>query len=163
MKLIVWVTREIAKMPSQHAVDHPQLPLNQRHLHPIVIQQDRQAAKISRIIPGIRRSRGKRLSKSTSVFFVTPVQNNSILGFFHEMEDTLLLTNTERPVTRGERQIPDTVLTRRFQTGPSARNSFDPKEGRFSINCGADQQKTTDLGTSLWQFSLHQQHLPVGR
>ena len=33
----------------------------------------------------------------------------------------------------------------RFQTGPSAGNSFDPKEGRFSNNYGADQQR--------WQIS----------
>ena len=52
-------------------------------------------------------------------------------------EDTPLLTSTEvcgRP-------IPDTVLNPRFQTGPSAGNSFDPKEGRFSKNYGADQQR----------------------
>ena len=29
----------------------------------------------------------------------------------------------------------------RCQSGPSARNSFDPKKGRFSKNCGADQQR----------------------
>ena len=43
-------------------------------------------------------------------------------------EDTPVLTSTERPVTCGERQIPDTVLTPRFQPEPSAGNSFDPKE-----------------------------------
>ena len=46
-------------------------------------------------------------------------------------EDTPVLTSTERPVTCGERQIPDTVLNPRFQTGPSAGNSSDPEEGRF--------------------------------
>ena len=56
-------------------------------------------------------------------------------------EDTLVLTSTGQPVTCGERQIPDTVLTPRFQPGPSAGNSFDPKEGRFLKNYGADQQR----------------------
>ena len=46
-------------------------------------------------------------------------------------EDTPVLTSTERPVTCDACQIPDTVLNPRFQTGPSAGNSFDPKEGRF--------------------------------
>ena len=47
-------------------------------------------------------------------------------------EDTPVLTSTRGgPVTCGERQIPDTVLNLRFQTGPSAGNSFDPEEGRF--------------------------------
>ena len=32
-------------------------------------------------------------------------------------------------------------MTPRFQTGPSARNSLDPKAGRFSKNDGADQQR----------------------
>ena len=56
-------------------------------------------------------------------------------------EDTPVLTSTGRPVTCGERQIPDTVLNPRFQTGPSAGNSFDPTEGRFSKNYGADQRR----------------------
>ena len=66
-------------------------------------------------------------------------------GFTHWIsnvtEDTLVLTSTGGPVTCGERQIPDTVLNSRSQTGPSAENSFDPKEGRFSNNFGADQQR----------------------
>ena len=40
-----------------------------------------------------------------------------------------------------ERQTPDTTLDPRCQSGPSARNSFDPSEGRFSNNYGADQQR----------------------
>ena len=56
-------------------------------------------------------------------------------------EDTPVLTSTGQPVTCGERQIPDTVLTPRFQPGPSAGNSFDPKEGKFLKNYGADQQR----------------------
>ena len=56
-------------------------------------------------------------------------------------EDTLVRTSTGGPVTCDERQIPDTVLNPRFQTGPSAGNSFDPKEGRFSKNYGTDQQR----------------------
>ena len=55
-------------------------------------------------------------------------------------EDTLVLTSTVRPVTCGERQIPDTVVTPRFQPGPSARKSFDLEEGRFFQDYGADQQ-----------------------
>ena len=56
-------------------------------------------------------------------------------------EDTTVLTRTGRPVTCGERQIPDTVLTQRFEPGPSAGNAFDPKEGRFLKNYGADQER----------------------
>ena len=45
----------------------------------------------------------------------------------HVTEDTTLLTSTGRPVACGGRQIPDTVLPPRFQPGPSAGNSLDPK------------------------------------
>ena len=45
------------------------------------------------------------------------------------------------PHVLSERQTPDTDLDPRCQSGPSARNSFDPNEGRFSKDCGADQQR----------------------
>ena len=56
-------------------------------------------------------------------------------------EDTSVLTSTGRPVTFGECQIPDTVLIPRLQSGPSAENSFDPEEGKFLNNYGADKQR----------------------
>ena len=45
------------------------------------------------------------------------------------------------PNVTSERQKPDTTLDPRCQSGPSARNSFDPDEGRFSKDYGADQQR----------------------
>ena len=45
------------------------------------------------------------------------------------------------PHVTSERQIPDTALDLRCQSGPSARNSFDPNEGRFSKDYEADQQR----------------------
>ena len=57
-------------------------------------------------------------------------------------EDTPVLTSTEGPVTRGDRrQIPDTVLNLRFQTGPSAGNSVIFSGGDSSKNYGTDQQR----------------------
>ena len=55
--------------------------------------------------------------------------------------DTPVRTSTGRPVTCDESQLPDKALTPRFQPGPSAGNSFDPKEGRLSKSYGADQQR----------------------
>ena len=49
-------------------------------------------------------------------------------------EDTL-------PHVTSERQNTDTALDPRCQSGPSARNSFDPKEGKSSKDYGADQQR----------------------
>ena len=43
------------------------------------------------------------------------------------------------PHEMSESQTP--VQDQRCQSGPSARNSFVPSEGRFSKNCGADQQR----------------------
>ena len=45
------------------------------------------------------------------------------------------------PHVTSERQNPDTALDPRCQSGPSAGNSLDPKEGRFSKDYGADQQR----------------------
>ena len=45
------------------------------------------------------------------------------------------------PHVTSKRQTPDTTLDPRCQSGPSARNSFDPCEGRCPKNYGADQQR----------------------
>ena len=45
------------------------------------------------------------------------------------------------PHVMSERQTPDTTLDPRCQSGPSARNLFDPSEGRFSNDYRADQQR----------------------
>ena len=45
------------------------------------------------------------------------------------------------PHVMSERQTPDTTLNPRCQSGPSARNSFDPSEGRSSKNYGSDKQR----------------------
>ena len=45
------------------------------------------------------------------------------------------------PHVMSERQTPDTALDPRCQSGPSARNSFDPSEGRFSKDFTADHQR----------------------
>ena len=56
-------------------------------------------------------------------------------------EDTPVLTSTERSVTCGERQNPDTVLDPRCQSGPSAKNSVPTSEGDSLKNDGTDQQR----------------------
>ena len=43
------------------------------------------------------------------------------------------------PHVMSENQTP--VQDQRCQSGPSARNSFEPSDGRFSKNYGADQQR----------------------
>ena len=45
------------------------------------------------------------------------------------------------PHVMSEALTPNTTLDPRCQSGPSARNSFDPSEGRFSNNYVADQQR----------------------
>ena len=51
------------------------------------------------------------------------------------------MTEDTSPHVTSERQNPDTALDPRFQSGPLARSSFDPKKGRFSKYYGADQQR----------------------
>ena len=45
------------------------------------------------------------------------------------------------PHVISERQTPNRTLDPRCQSGPSARYSFDPSEGRCSTDYGADQQR----------------------
>ena len=51
------------------------------------------------------------------------------------------VTEDTSPHVTSERQNPDRALNPRCQSGPSARNSFDPEERRFSKDNGADQQR----------------------
>ena len=51
------------------------------------------------------------------------------------------VTEDTSPHVTSERLNPDTTLDPRCQSGPSARNSFDPEEWRFSKDYDADQQR----------------------
>ena len=77
---------------------------------------------------------------SGNVFANPPASSSSLYpgGFNPWISNVVECTS---PHGTSERQIPDTVLNPRFQPGPSAGNSFDPEEGRFSNNYGADQQR----------------------
>ena len=64
------------------------------------------------------------------------------------------------PLLMSESQTP--ALDPRCQSGPSARNSSDPREGRFSKDYGADQRRLQISDLHLTN-SVTQQHLLVGR
>ena len=66
---------------------------------------------------------------------------------------TTVMSEHTSPHVTSERQTPDTVLDPRCQSGPSARKSFDPNEGRFSKNCGADQQRLQISDLHFVKFS----------
>ena len=74
-------------------------------------------------------------------FFVNPSASSSSLypGGFNPWIPNV--TKHTSPHATSESQNPDTFLDPRFQSVPSARNSFDPKEGRSSKNYRADQQR----------------------
>ena len=74
-------------------------------------------------------------------FFVNPTASSSApypQGFNPWISNVSEHTS---PHVMSESQTPNTTLDPRYQSGPSARNSFDPSEGRFSKNYGADQQR----------------------
>ena len=79
--------------------------------------------------------------RETFFFFVNPPASSSspYPGGFNPWNCNV--TEDTSPHATSERQNPDTALDPRCQSGPSARNSFDPKEGRFSNDYGADQQR----------------------
>ena len=51
------------------------------------------------------------------------------------------VTEDTSPHVTSERQNPDTALDPKCRSRPSARNSFDLIEGRFSKDYGAEQQR----------------------
>ena len=73
--------------------------------------------------------------------FVNPPESSSspYPGGFNPW--TSNVTEDTSPHVTSERQNPDTALGPRCQSGPPARNSFDPNEGRSSKDYGADQQR----------------------
>ena len=128
-------------MLNQYAVDYPTFPVNQRYSHLFAILAECcavlwecWAATISRQTFGTR-------IVYRETFFVNPPASSSspYPGVFNPWISNV--TEHTSPHVMSERQTPDTVLTPRFQLGPSARNSFDPSEGRLSKNYGADQQR----------------------
>ena len=126
-------------MLNQYAEDYPTFPVNLR-FSPLL------------------RDLGGMLSRSVGVpsrndwppdiwdgisgnFFVNPTASSSALypqGFNPWISNASEHTS---PHVISERQTTDTALDPRCQSGPSARNSFHPSEGRFSKNYGADQQR----------------------
>ena len=62
---------------------------------------------------------------------------------------------------KSEDQTP--AQDQRCQSAPSARIFFTPREGKFSMNYGADQQRLQISDLHFDNFSLHQQRLLVGR
>ena len=62
--------------------------------------------------------------------------------------------STGKPVAEGREESQDTILCLRFLRRPSAQNSFNPMDGRYLKNCGADQQR---LQTS----ELHLDNFPT--
>ena len=72
---------DFLSMPSQYAVDHPTFPVNQRYFHHILIQEDCQAAIISRQIFGIRRVYLETFLQIHERLLRHFILENSILGF----------------------------------------------------------------------------------
>ena len=94
--------------------------------------------------------------------FVNPLASSSspYPGGFNPW--ILNVTEHISPHVTSERQNPDTALDPRCQSGPSARNAFDPNEGRFSKDYG-QTNKNCRFRIFILTNSLLQQHLLVGR
>ena len=131
--------REILKMLNQYAVDNLTLPVNLRFSHLFEI-----LAECKAVLLGMP----SRNDKPPSIWdthaisgnvFVNPTASLSApypQGFNPWISNVSEHTS---PHVMSESQTP--VQDQRCQSGPSARNSFVPGEGRFSNNDGADQQR----------------------
>ena len=149
-------------MLNQYAVDNPTFPVNRRYSHLFEIRAEClavlwecRAATISR--PDIWDTHGF----SGNVFVNPPASSSAPYPQGFNLWGSSVSVHTS-PRVMSERQTQDTTLDPRCQSGPSARNSFDPKEGRFSNNYGADQQRLQISDLDFDKF-LTQQQLPVGR
>ena len=130
-------------MLNRHAVDYPHVP-SQPALLPLSRDPGGMLSRFVGMLsrndkpPNIWDTRGK----SGNDFVNPPASSSSPYppgqGFNPWISN---ITQDTSPHVTSERQNQDTTLDPRCQSGPSARNSFDPKEGRFSKNYGADQQR----------------------
>ena len=148
MKSIVRMTREILRMPSQYAVDHPTFSLNYRYFSSYrdpggLLSRNNQP-------PDIWNSQGKsgNVFANPRASSSSPYPGELNPWISNVTEDTPVLTSTGGPVTCGERQISDIVLNPRFQTGPTAGNHSTLRREDSQIILGRPT-KTADLGTSL--------------
>ena len=126
-------------MLNQYAVDNPTLSVNQRFFRPF---QD-PGGMLSRTLgmpsrndrpPSILDTHG-----TSGNFFANPTASSSAP---YPQESNPWSSNVSEhtsPHVMSESQTP--ALDQRCQSGPSARNSFVPGEGRFSKDYLADQQR----------------------
>ena len=110
------------------------VPSQRRYFHLVVIQ-GRLLSRNDKP-PDVWNSQGF----SGNVFANPPASSSSPYpGGFNPWISNV--TEDTSPHVTSERQNQDTMLDPRCQSGPSAGNSFDPEEGRFSNNYDADQQR----------------------
>ena len=128
-------------MLNQYAVDYHHVP-SQPALLPLFRDPGGMPSRPGRMLnrndkpPDIRDTHGI----SGNVFVNPPASSSSPYpGGFNPWISNV--TEHISPHVTSERQNPDTALYPRCQSGPSARNSFDPNEGGFSKDYGADEQR----------------------
>ena len=80
---------------------------------------------------------------SGNVFVIPPASSSSPYPGGINPWTSVTSEHTSPHVT-SERQTPDTAWDPRCQSGPSARNPFDPSEGRFSKKIWSRPTKTAD-------------------
>ena len=126
-------------MLNQYAVDNPTLPVNQRFSHLLKI-----LAECKAVLWECRAATtGRQVFGTRMVYQETFSQiHRRLLQHLHPQESNPWISNVSlhtSPHVMSESQTP--AQDQRCQSGPSARNSFVPSEGRFSKNYGADRQR----------------------
>ena len=141
------MTREILRMLNQYAVDYPTLPVNQRFSHFFQNSGGMPSRFLgmpsrNNVPPSIWDTHG-----ISGNVFANPTASSSAP---YPQESNSWVSNVSEhtsPHVMSESQTP--VQDQRFQSGPSARNSFDPGEGRFFKELWSRPTTTADFGTSL--------------
>ena len=129
------MVREIFKMLNLYAVDNPTLPVNLRFLH-----QSEILAEYWAVLWEYRAAKYLGHAWYRETFFANPAASSS--AHYPQDSNPLCLWCIRTHITTCDGWKPNTSSEpRHSQSGPSTRNSFDPKEGRCSKDYVADQQR----------------------
>ena len=132
--------REIFKMLNQYAVDNPTSPVNQRFSHLFKILAECSAVLWECRAATMGQAFGDTHGISGNVF-ANPTASSSAPYPPGQAFNPWVSNVSEHtsPHVMSESQTP--AQDQRCQSGPSAKKSFVPSEGRFSKNYVADQQR----------------------
>ena len=136
MRSIVWMIQENVRMPNQCAVDkYPTFPANMRYFLFQLVSRARNPQPESWNAHGF----SGNVFANSPAYSSTPCSRMLNSWDVHATGKIPMQASTRQPAAESGARDKDTIPTPRFLRNPSARNSFNPVEGRNLKNYGSDQ------------------------